>query len=50
MDAVTYAKLAWKAGYEVHVDTQYIPPEWLPSSNASAPGFHYEFLRAEVGA
>lgn len=27
---VIFAKLAWRHGYRVQVDTPYIPPEWLP--------------------
>jgi hypothetical protein len=30
MDAVIYAKIAWRAGFQVKVNTPYIPAEWLP--------------------
>ena len=29
-EAVVYAKLAWMHGYQVDVETPYIPKEWLP--------------------
>lgn len=35
---VIYAKIAWRHGYEVRVDTPYIPAEWLPVKPIS----HYE--------
>ena len=28
--ATLYAKLAWRAGYELELDTPWIPKEWLP--------------------
>lgn len=31
-EAVVYAKLAWRHGYQVDIDTPYIPKEWLPVS------------------
>ncbi|MCW5651253.1 MAG: immunity 49 family protein [Ramlibacter sp.] len=34
--AVMYAKLAWLNGYEITIDTPYIPPEWLPFSPLQA--------------
>jgi hypothetical protein len=43
--AVIYAKIAWRHGYNVKVDTSQIPPEWLP--NESLPDYqnHYAFLK-----
>lgn len=38
--AVIYAKIAWRNGYEVKVDSPFIPAEWLPV----APLAHYDNL------
>ena len=46
-EAVVYAKLAWMHGYQVDVDTPYIPKEWLPIApiaNYEEPD-HWEFSR-----
>ncbi len=34
-DAVIYAKIAWRHGYQVRVDSPYVPAEWLPVSPLS---------------
>ena len=47
-EAVVYAKLAWMHGYQVDVDTPYIPKEWLPISPIAKyeEPKHWEFSRA----
>lgn len=45
---VIYAKIAWRHGYEVVVDTPYIPSEWLPVKPLAHYDAHYEFLKREV--
>ena len=42
--AVIYAKLAWFHGQEVHVDSPYIPAEWLPMQPLHQYDNHYGFL------
>jgi hypothetical protein len=44
--AVIYAKIAWRHGYKVEVDTPFIPREWLPIS--PLPAYHdpYPFMQA----
>lgn len=42
--AVVYAKIAWFHGYELVVDTPYIPSEWLPMTPLPHYDDHYEFL------
>ncbi|HBP30990.1 MAG: Imm49 family immunity protein [Advenella sp.] len=37
-EAVVLAKLAWRNGYEVNIDSPYVPKEWLPVK----PLVHYE--------
>jgi hypothetical protein len=43
--AVIYAKIAWHHGYEVRVDSPYIPPEWLPTEPLERYDDHYGFLK-----
>lgn len=43
--AVVYAKIAWFHGYEVQVDTPYIPAEWLPMQPLGHYDNHYAFLQ-----
>jgi hypothetical protein len=42
--AVIYAKIAWLHGHEVHVDSPYIPAEWLPNIPLEHYDNHYSFL------
>ncbi len=42
---VIYAKIAWRHGFEVKVDTPYIPAEWLPVRPLQVYNAHYNFLR-----
>lgn len=44
-EAVTYAKLAWRHGYQVDVDTPYIPKEWLPIAPLPEYTDPYDFMR-----
>jgi hypothetical protein len=43
--AVIYAKIAWFHGYEVRVDSPYIPAEWLPTEPLERYDDHYVFLK-----
>lgn len=42
---VIYAKIAWRHGYEVRVDTPYIPAEWLPVKPLASYNPIYSFLK-----
>jgi hypothetical protein len=42
---VIYAKIAWRHGYEVRVDTPYIPMEWLPVNPLVRYNQIYSFLK-----
>jgi hypothetical protein len=42
--AVIYAKLAWRHGFQVKVDTPYIPQQWLPIAPLSEYCDPYEFM------
>ncbi|ATE76319.1 MULTISPECIES: Imm49 family immunity protein [Pseudomonas] len=42
---VIYAKIAWRHGYEVRVDTPYIPVEWLPVKPLANYNPIYSFLK-----
>jgi len=44
-EAVVYAKLAWRNGYQVDVDTPYIPKAWLPVSPLQEYTDPYDFMR-----
>ena len=44
---VIYAKVAWRHGYEVVVDTPYIPAEWLPLKPLAHYDAHYDFLKVD---
>ncbi|MET3183773.1 UNVERIFIED_ORG: hypothetical protein ABIC43_006965 [Variovorax guangxiensis] len=44
--ATMYAKIAWRAGYEIEVDTPYIPKEWLPIHPLEKYEDPYPFMRA----
>lgn len=42
---VIYAKIAWRHGYEVRVETPYIPKEWLPVTPLNNYDPVYSFLK-----
>jgi hypothetical protein len=42
--AVVYAKIAWRHGYKVKIDSPYIPVEWLPVEPLNKYDPHYSFL------
>lgn len=44
-EAVVYAKLAWRHGYQVDVDTPYIPKEWLPVKPLVEYTDPYDFMK-----
>jgi hypothetical protein len=44
--ATLYAKIAWRHGHELAVDTPMIPKEWLPVQPLAAYEDPYEFMRA----
>ncbi len=41
-----FAKLAWRNGYEVNVDSPYIPKEWLPVQPLEHYEDEFDFMRA----
>lgn len=43
--AVVYAKIAWRHGYKLKVDSPYIPSEWLPVEPLKQCDKHYAFLK-----
>jgi hypothetical protein len=43
--ASMYAKIAWRAGYEITVDSSLIPADWLPSDPLDDYRDPYEFMR-----
>ncbi len=43
--AVIYAKIAWRNGFEVAVDSPYVPPEWLPIAPLERYDLRYRFLK-----
>lgn len=45
---VIYAKIAWRHGYQVAIDTPYIPTEWLPVKPLAHYDAHYDFLKRGV--
>ena len=47
--AVIYAKIAWFHGYELLLDTQYIPSEWLSMTPLTQYDSHYGFLNTGSG-
>lgn len=44
--AVIYAKIAWRHGFQVQVDTPWIPKEWLPIEPLPAYEDPYPFMQA----
>ena len=43
--AVIYAKIAWRHGYPIKIDTPFIPLEWLPVSPLPAYNDPYDFMK-----
>ncbi|MFP3565314.1 Imm49 family immunity protein [Paraburkholderia sp. SIMBA_030] len=47
--AVIYAKIAWRHGFQVNVDTPWIPQEWLPITPLADYVDPYDFMsRVEI--
>jgi len=44
MPTLTFVKLAWMKGYEIELDSQYIPNEWLPIQPLESYEIPYDFL------
>jgi hypothetical protein len=44
--AVIYAKIAWRHGYKVKVDSPYVPQEWLPNEPLKQYDNHYGFFKS----
>lgn len=44
--AIIYSKLAWRNGYEIVVDSPYIPKEWLPIKPLEKYEDMFEFMKA----
>jgi hypothetical protein len=48
--AVIYAKIAWRHGFKIKIDTPWIPQEWLPIAPLSNYLDPYEFMKGfDVG-
>jgi hypothetical protein len=45
VEAVIYAKIAWRHGYQVQVDTPWIPADWLPISPLDSYVDPYLFMQ-----
>jgi len=43
-DAVVFAKIAWRSGYELQIDTPFIPKEWLPVEPLTTYEDPYRFM------
>lgn len=43
--AIIYSKLAWLHGYEIVVDTPYIPKEWLPRAPLASYDDQFNFMK-----
>lgn len=43
--AVIYSKLAWRNGYQLNIDTPWIPKEWLPIEPLAEYPEPWEFMR-----
>ena len=46
VEAVIYAKIAWRHGYQLNVDTPWIPSAWLPVSSLPHYDEPYAFMQA----
>jgi hypothetical protein len=42
--AVIYAKIPWRHGYHVTIDSPFLPQQWLPIALLGSYGDHYAFL------
>ncbi|MCA8107972.1 Imm49 family immunity protein [Burkholderia sp. BCCIQ04A] len=42
--AVIYSKLVWRSGYEVDVDSAYVPMEWISEIGPKAYFDEFEFM------
>ncbi|MEX3952265.1 Imm49 family immunity protein [Paraburkholderia sp. EG287B] len=42
--AVIYAKIAWRHGYHVMIDSPFLPQQWLPIAPLDSYRNHYDFL------
>ncbi|KLU26400.1 hypothetical protein EOS_09680 [Caballeronia mineralivorans PML1(12)] len=42
--AVIYAKIAWRHGYHVKIDSPFVPQQWLPVAPLDFYDNHYDFL------
>jgi hypothetical protein len=48
--AVIYSKLAWRHGYQLGVDSPYVPREWLPVTQLSEYSDPFDFMKKyEIG-
>ena len=45
-EAVVLAKLAWRNGYEVKIDSPYVPKEWLPVQPLDHYEDEFDFMKA----
>ncbi|GEM_PF-1102897 len=45
-EAVIFAKLAWRNGYEVKIDSPYVPKEWLPVKPLDHYEDQFDFMKA----
>ncbi|MFZ6755743.1 Imm49 family immunity protein [Undibacterium sp. Ji50W] len=43
--AILYSKLAWRHGYQVEVDSPYIPKAWLPISSLDSYEDPFDFMK-----
>ena len=43
--AVIYAKIAWRSGYKIKIDSPYVPVDWLPLEPLDHYDNHYSFLK-----
>ncbi|NRF69416.1 immunity 49 family protein [Aquincola sp. S2] len=43
--AVNLAKIAWRSGYPIKVDSPFVPAEWLPMDPLPHYDLHYDFLK-----
>ncbi|HDR9277687.1 TPA: immunity 49 family protein [Burkholderia vietnamiensis] len=48
VQAVIYSKLAWRSGYEVNVDSAYLPKEWISEIGPKSYFDEFEFMSSYV--
>jgi hypothetical protein len=46
VEAVIYAKIAWRHGFQVNIETPWIPAQWLPVSPLSRYDDPYAFMQS----